>query len=181
MEGKDGNQNSWPIRHEEKRYMATALKDFLRQHAEKHQAEETKAKAMVEEWRDALERLFAQIRAWLKESDPGGVIEVKVNLEDVREPSLGRYRVPRLDLDFFGQWIGVIPKARKTVGVIRPTAGSVPEQADGRVDITDELRSYVLYRSKQSAGDVWFIDGLTSDQKAFDQDAFERVLMSYLR
>ena len=51
--------------------MTTTFKDFLRQQAEKHQAEESAAKATVEEWRNAIDGLFVQIRAWLKESGSG--------------------------------------------------------------------------------------------------------------
>jgi hypothetical protein len=38
----------------------------------------------------------------------------------ISEPGLGRYRVPRLNLRAFGKWIGIIPKARKTVGNVTP-------------------------------------------------------------
>jgi hypothetical protein len=59
--------------------MTTAFKDFLRQQAEKHQAEVIAGKATVEEWRTAIERLFAQLQAWLQEPDPEGVIEIGGN------------------------------------------------------------------------------------------------------
>ena len=39
---------------------------------------------------------------------------------------------------------GIIPKARKTVGVASPPRMSAPQRATGRVDITDELRRFVL-------------------------------------
>jgi len=108
--------------------------------------------------------------------------------------------VPRLDLHFFGKWIGIIPKARKTVGMAQPPQKSAPERAKGRVDITDELRRYVLYRFQEGSEDVWMIEGLMpdyeaiektwpgpvqyiprSEPKVLDQEALERALMSYLR
>src|SRR5207245_3718035 len=92
-------------------------------------------------------------------SDPEGLIEIQEAQQDVTEPGLGRYRVPRLDLRAFGKWIGIIPKARKTVGTATPPQKSAPERAAGRVDITDELRRYVLYRF-QDGNEVWLIDGL---------------------
>jgi hypothetical protein len=161
--------------------MTTAFKDFLRQQAEKHQAEVMAGKATVEEWRTAIERLFAQLRAWLQESDPEGVIEIEEGHQDVSEPGLGRYRVPRLNLRAFGKWVGIIPKARKTVGTATPPQKSAPQRAAGRVDITDELRRYVLYRFQEDGRDVWLIDDLESGAKPLDQEAFERALMSYLR
>jgi hypothetical protein len=89
-----------------------------------------------------------------------------------------------VDLHAFEKWIGIIPKARKTIATAHPPQKSVPERAIGRVDITDEILRYVLYRFRQDDGsDVWLIDDLRSEKnpKPFDQQAFEAVLMSYLR
>jgi len=157
-------------------------------------------KATVEEWRAAVERLFDQIKEWLKKSDPDGFIEIEQSQEDIKEPGLGRYRVPRLDLRFFGKWIGIIPKARRTVGTAKPPQKSAPERADGRVDITDELQRYVLYRFREGDRDVWVIDGFDRSYEApekawpgqvqytprseatlLNQETFEKALMSYLQ
>src|SRR4051812_16533997 len=100
--------------------MSTAFTKFLQQQAEKHQAEVKAGKATVEEWRAAVEKLFARIRAWLAESDPDGIIQIKQGKHEVAEAGLGRYEVPRLDLRAFGKWIGIIPKARNTVASARP-------------------------------------------------------------
>ena len=121
------------------------------------------------------------MRGWLKESDPEGVIEIEEGHQEITEPGLGRYRVPRLNLRAFGKWIGIIPKARRTVGTATPPQKSAPQRAAGRVDMTDELRRYVLYRFQEGGGDVWLIDDLESGAKPLDQEAFERALMSYLR
>jgi hypothetical protein len=161
--------------------MTTAFQDFLRQKADKYRAEVQSGKATVEEWRAAIERLFGQLRAWLKESDPEGIIEVEESHQDLTEPGLGRYRVPRLNLRAFDKWIGIIPKARNTVGTAHPPQKSAPQRAAGRVDITDELRRYVLYRSQEDGHEVWLIDDLESGQKLLDREVFERALMSYLR
>jgi hypothetical protein len=160
-----------------------------------HQAEALAGKATVDEWRAAVERLFVQVRAWLKESDPDGLIEVEERQEEIREPGLGRCCVPRLDLRVFGKWIAIIPKARRTVDTAKPPQASAPQRAAGRVDITDELRRYVLYRVQEGGRDVWLIDGLPaektwpgqvqyiprSEPKPLDPETFENALMSYLR
>jgi hypothetical protein len=69
------------------------------------------------------------------------------------------------------------------------------------VDITDELRRYVLYRFRQDGRDSWLIDGLEiggheasekawpgevryiprSEARPLNQEEFERALMSYLQ
>jgi hypothetical protein len=161
--------------------MTTAFREFLRQQAEKHQAEVSAGKATVDEWRAAIQALFAQLRAWLGESDPGGIIEIREGLQDLTERGLGRYAVPRLDLRAFGKWVGIIPKARQTVGTAHPPQKSVPERAAGRVDMTDELRRYVLYRFPDEGRDVWVIDDLHSPPRPLDKEAFEKALMSYLQ
>jgi hypothetical protein len=161
--------------------MNTVFRDFLRQQAEKHQAEASAGKATVDEWRAAIERLFGQLREWLQQSDPEGFIEIKEGQQDITEHGLGRYRVPRLDLRAFGKWIGIIPKARGTARTAHPPRKSAPERAIGRVDITDELRRYVLYRFQEGDREVWLIDDLESQPRLLDQDAFEKALMSYLR
>lgn len=179
--------------------MSTTFKEFLQRKAEKLQAEIQAGEATVDEWRSAIEKLFARIRGWLRESDPDGLIQIEEGQEEVSEPGLGRYRVPRLDLRAFGKWIGIIPKARKTVGKAIPPQKSAPERAEGRVDITDELRRYVLYRFRENAEDQWLIDGLDQgggflaelpaepgpmrpiQAKPLDREVFETALMSYLR
>lgn len=181
--------------------MSTTFREFLNEQAEKHQAQVNAGKAIIDEWRTAIENLFSQIRGWLKESDPKEVIKIEESQEEVKEPGLGPYRVPRLNLRAFGKWVGVVPKARRTVGAAKPPQKSVPERAEGRVDITDELRRYVLYRFKENGSDVWLIDGLQGggyevDEKEWpgqvkyiprpeprplDQETFEKALMSYLR
>jgi hypothetical protein len=181
--------------------MSTKFQEFLQQRAKKHEAEADAGKAVVDEWRLSIEHLFTQIREWLKESDPNGVIEIEESKQEIREPGLGLYRVPRLNLRAFGKWIGVIPKARRTVGIANPPQKSAPERADGRVDITDELRRYVLYRFRNNGQDAWLIDGLDiggqdasektwpgevrfiprSEPKPLDQEAFEKALMTYLQ
>src|SRR6266404_6173797 len=136
--------------------MNATLKQFLHEQVAKNQI----GKAEIDEWRSAVERLFIQIRGWLKEADPEGVIEIDQTDEFVNEPGLGRYRVARLNLRVLGKWIGIIPKARRTIGTAKPPEKSAPARADGRVDITDEVRRYVLYRIRQGEKDVWMIDNL---------------------
>ena len=89
----------------------------------------------------------------------------------------------------------------KTVGTANPPQQFAPQRAEGRVDITDELRRYVLYRFRDNDRDSWVIDGLDlgghdaneksgpgevrvirrSEQGRLDQEAFEKALMSYLQ
>lgn len=163
--------------------MSTIFTEFLREKAAKEEAVSAAGKAVVDEWRTAIERLFAQIRGWLADSDPDGIIEIKQGEQELSEEGLGRYRVPRLDLRAFDKWIGIIPKARQNVGAARPPQKSAPARAAGRVDLTDEVRRYVLYRyHEEGAEDVWLIDDFRWETpKPLGQQAFEAALMSYLQ
>ena len=180
--------------------MSTAFREFLQQQAKKHQAEADAGRPIcrcAHFYRTVVPSKFGN---GSKSPTPRATSLSKESQEAVTEPGLGRYRPPRLNLRFFGKWIGIIPKARKTVGKAQPPQKSAPERAQGRVDITDELRRYVLYRFQNGSEDVWLIDGLEpgyeavektwpgqvqytprAEPKVFDQEAVERALMSYLR
>ncbi len=161
--------------------MTTSFSDFLQEQAARYEAQTGEGKAEIEEWRAAVDRLLTQLCSWLKESDPRGIIEIERGQEKVKEPGLGRYEVPRLDLRAFGKWIGIIPKARRTVGTANPPQKGAPQRAAGRIDITNELRRYVLYRFTEGGQDTWLIDDLHSGAKPLEKEAFEKALMSYLQ
>jgi len=164
--------------------MSTTFTEFLREKAAKQAAQLKASGVDIEEWRGAVERLFAQLRAWLAQSDPDGIIRIEEGKEKINEPGLGRYVVPRLDLYVLDKWIGIIPKARKTVLTAHPPLRPAPERAIGRVDITDELRRYILSRFPRldGQGDMWFIEDVTvgTPPRPLDQAKFEEALMSYL-
>ena len=154
----------------------TSLSELLQSKAE----EARKNKDVIDEWVDALEKLFAQLQSWLDVADPKKVLIVNKVMRDVSEPNLGRYSAPYLNINAFGQWVGVIPKARKTIKTARPPQSGAPERATGRVDITDEIRRYVLYRFSNDDGHSWFIEGPSQDIVPLTQERFEEALMSYL-
>jgi hypothetical protein len=155
---------------------------FLREQAARHEAVARAGKAVVDDWRMAIQRLFDQMRAWLRESDPDGIIKIEMRPHELAEEGLGRYLVPRMDLTAFGKWVGIIPKARNTIASAQLPQKAAPERALGRVDITDEIRRYVLYRFPQEgADDVWMFEDLRSEPKPLEQQTFETALMSYFR
>jgi hypothetical protein len=165
--------------------MSISFKEFLREQAAKEEASVQANKSVIDDWRSSVDRLYGQIRGWLADSDPSGIIKIEPSEHKVKEEGLGVYRVPRLDLRAFGKWVGIVPKAIHTVGSARPPQKSVPERASGRIDITDEVRRYILYRLRDEAGsDIWIINdnplrGLAD--KPLTQQNFEAALMSYFR
>jgi hypothetical protein len=163
--------------------MSTSLKDFLKQKAVLYKAESEKNGQLVEEWRGAVDRLFTQLEAWLGTADPEGIILRERSQVEVTEPGLGRYPISRLNLRAFGKWVGLIPKARNTAKRANPQQTGAPEKATGRVDITDEIRRYVLYRFNAGTDERWFMDdtAANSELQPLTADRFESALLSYFQ
>jgi hypothetical protein len=161
--------------------MTTSFTEFLREQAEKRKAELSERKAILDEWTESLKQLYSKMREWLRSSDPDGILVVKDETWDAEEEGLGKYKVPCLDIRGLGRWIGIVPKARYTVATAHPPQKTTPERAAGRVDITNEVRRYILYRFRGEEGDTWLVDDQKNPLRILDQPAFEAALMSYLR
>jgi hypothetical protein len=163
--------------------MSTPLKDFLKQKASLYAAESEKNRQIVEEWQSAVDRLFTQLEGWLDAADPEGIIRRERSQIEVTEPGLGRYPISRLNLRAFGEWVGLIPKARKTVKRAAPQQKGAPEQATGRVDVTDEIRRYVLYRFGLGTEERWFIDdtATNTELQPLTAERLESALLGYFQ
>lgn len=160
----------------------SSFSELLLQKQERYEAEAAKNGAIIDEWVRAVDSLFAKLREWLSNADPNRILQVEEVKTEVNEPNMGRYFAPRLNIRAFGKWVGIIPKARKTVGTARPPQPGAPDAATGRVDITDEVRRYVLYRFDRNGEDSWFIEGPSSDSlQDLTQGQFEEALMSYFQ
>jgi hypothetical protein len=161
--------------------MSTTLREFLVQQKEQYEEIAKANQPLIEEWNQALHRLYATIQKWLDQADPHHILQVKLGTRTITEPTLGQYESPDLTIRAFGKWVGVIPKARKTIGTAIPPQLHAPSHATGRVDITDELRRYCLYRF-QDGEDKWFMVDPTNDhQQPLTQASFEAALLSYFR
>ena len=163
--------------------MSTSLRDFLKQKAALYATEDEKNKLTIEEWQGAVDGLFTRLENWLIAADPERIIQRERSQIEVNEPGLGRYSISRLNLQAFGKWVGLIPKARKTVKRAAPQQQGAPERATGRVDITDEIRRYVLYRFRQGEEEQWFIHDTTSDgeMQPLTAERFESALVGYFQ
>lgn len=158
----------------------SSLSELLQSKAENYAVEARKNKIVIDEWVEALEKLFVQLQGWLTDADPTKILQVEKTAKVMDEPNLGRYPAPYLNIKAFGQWVGIIPKARKTIKTARPPQAGAPERATGRVDITDEVRRFVLYRFTNDGGaDSWFIEGPAQAMEPLTQERFEEALMSY--
>jgi hypothetical protein len=110
--------------------MSATLTEFLREQAEKRKGKMAERQGVLDEWVEALNRLYDTVREWLREADPDGVLAVKTAEWKVTEEELGTYAAPRIDIHGLGRWVGFVPKARHTVGTATPPAGVGPGSGD---------------------------------------------------
>lgn len=163
--------------------MSTSLKDVLNEKAARYAAESEKNREAIEEWRRAVEALFNQLMDWLAVIDPDSHVQHELTQIKVTEPGLGQYEIARLDLRALGKWVGVIPKARKTVKSASLQQADSPERASGRVDITDEIRRFILYRFGEGTEEQWFVDDTATkdDLYPLTREQFESALVAYFQ
>ncbi len=156
----------------------STLSEFLKSHSEKHRTQ-AKAEELRKEWVGAVERLMQQLKAWIRDADTERVIEIRDQQHDVEEESLGPYTAPALLLLLDGRIVIVSPKGRQVVG--RPRG--IEPQPQGRVDLTNRLSTYSLYRVVNGGQDEkWLIvDDQGSAPRPFDRKAFEDALQSLFK
>jgi hypothetical protein len=163
----------------------TSFQEFLRQKLEGSNWKDRKR--LRTEWLGALNRLLDQIRDWIRESDPEGVIEfVTYEVERV-EGRLGVYDAPAIKIRLNTDDADVLPMGR-----FEPRPYSLDVHASqafhprsdfsgGRVDITNGERRHLLLRSIEDGQDRWF--ALMRGQSTpipFDRACLERILENVL-
>ena len=168
--------------------METSFQEFLRQKTEGSDWKDRGQRRR--EWLDALNRLFDQIRAWIREVDPEGLLElVSYEVERV-EDRLGVYDAPamkiRLDLDF----VDIRPVGRFAIGTLllrqlqalAANAQRCGDLSGGRVDMTNGERRYILLRSITDGQDCWY--ALAGDvggvPTPFDANCLQAILRNLL-
>ncbi len=142
--------------------MQTGFQEFLRQKLEGSDWRDRKK--LRSEWLGALNRLLDQIRGWLGESDPEGVLEfVTYEVERV-EGRLGVYDAPALKIRLNADFAEVLPIGRFTpLPYALQQMLSVPDNrrawgslSGGRVDITNGERRHFLLRSTDDGEENWY-------------------------
>lgn len=129
------------------------FREFLeKKAAEEHHLQRTQQR---EEWVAAVKRLLEQIRIWVAEADPQGILSVIPFEIERAEPDLGVYRVPALRIGLGDAAVEIRPLARKTHGFIE-ARGEASVPAEGRVDIVTGGRQYILYRSLLGGRETWY-------------------------
>ncbi len=164
--------------------MQTSFQEFLKQKVEGSDWKDRKR--LRAEWLGTLDRLLNQIRDWLRESDPEGVLEC-VNYEVQRvEERLGVYDAPALKIRLNTEYAEVLPIGRFTPQPFAFGQWLLDGYGDlnlskGRVDITNGERRHLLLRSGEGEG-RWFalIPG-RPEPIPFDRSCLEAILEDLLK
>ena len=154
--------------------------EFLKEQASKDP--QNKVERKKREWLSSVERLIAQARQWLDESDrETKVLRIVVDENhSVEEQEFGKYNIPCLQIWLGKKVVELRPIARNVAGGIGQGGLHIPAQ--GQVDITDRKRKIVIYRiKKEHDQDRWTI--LDPDQdivSELDRTTFEAAVQSLL-
>jgi hypothetical protein len=166
---------------ETRRPIVASLKEFLASEADKLRSEQTEAVSKREEWIASVERLIAEMKEWLGQADTERVLMIDESPIRVSERGLGTYEVPALTIGLGTREVRVKPVARVVSAPLRVTAVLQVSRAYGRVDMTNGLDSYLIFRVGKEATDRWMIveqNGPKTD--SFDRASFESALKSLL-
>jgi hypothetical protein len=169
--------------------MPTSFQEFLRQKVE---GSDWRDRARHRsEWLGGLRRLIQQIEAWLRESDPEGLLEQVTYDVQCVEPQLGVYDAPAMKIRLNTDYAEVRPIGRFTTHPIalqnllfipgnRERWGNL---SGGRVDITNGERRHLLLRSADDGQERWcaLMAGQATIPVPFDSGCLERILEDLLK
>jgi hypothetical protein len=159
-----------------------SLKEFIASQAQKLRNEESQAVDKRNEWVAAVDRLNQQIMAWLTSADPDhAILDVRETPYQLREEGIGSYLARGLIISAGRRELRVKPIARNVAGPLSSTGVIHVSRAYGRVDLTDGLQKFMIFRVQRDPDDRWSIieqDGFR--MQPFDQLAFEQAFKTLL-
>ncbi len=132
------------------------------------------------EWLAAIQHLLDQIRDWLRESDPEGVLDIEPYEVARTEHDLGTYDAPGLKIRLGAGEVNVLPMGREVPFMAIRGAAGVAAQFAGRVDVTDGFRKYNLYREIHDGKDLWQIRDERNRFTYLDAESLGRILQDLL-
>src|SRR5262249_5213009 len=137
--------------------------------------------AIIQDWERAVEQLLDQICEWTQAADPENILKIEKEHLGRSEEDLGYYRTFRLKITLDAREILVVPVARQVVGRFG-LPGEQHRQGLGRVDMTDGMRKYMLYRVMSETDEKWYmVDDDKFRTRELDQTAFEEAMLDLLK
>ncbi len=153
------------------------LREFLLKNVPR---EEIRRRQWREEWIAAVDRLLAQLRAWLTDAGTADMLDLEPLDFEKREQGLGAYHVKGLAINFGERTVKVTPVGRTVLARLGPYSEPGHENAEGRVDITNGAYKYFLYRKLTDAGEQWLVQDERSPIRPLDREQFEAILQDLL-
>jgi hypothetical protein len=161
------------------------LKDLLKREAEEQETHAEERTGLKLEWTDAVDRLMQQLESWLRDVDTEGALRIEATTHRIGERRIGFYDAKGLRIMLGSRSLGpreilVKPVARDNIAaVVGDPFGKTVK--DGRVDMTNYERRYMLFRRKTDAGDEWVIvDDRDHRAHPLDREHFEAAIQSML-
>ena len=156
------------------------LREFLLKNAPRAE-QENRRRQWREEWIAAVDRLLAQLRAWLTDADTAKLVDLEPLEFEKREQGLGAYHIHGLAIHFGERTVKVVPVGRNVLAHLGPYAEAGHENAEGRVDITNGAYKYYLFRKLNDAGaEQWLLQDERSAIRPLDREQFEAILQDLL-
>jgi hypothetical protein len=156
------------------------LREFLQKNAPRVEQERRRRQAR-EEWIAAVDRLLAQLRAWLTDAGTAEFLDLEPLDLEKREQGLGAYHIRGLAIRFGESTVKVLPAGRNVLAHLGAYAEPGHEKAEGRVDITNGPYKYFLYRKLNDAGlEQWLVQDDRSELRPLDRERFEAILQDLL-
>jgi hypothetical protein len=155
----------------------TTFQEFLDKQAK--QQHHSGWREQRDEWIAAVSRLMEKLGAWLAESDPKKVLDVVPIEHRSIEPNLGIYIAPGLRISLNQTVVDVAPIGRNVISTIAPH-GNAGVRSEGRVDITDGVRKYMLYRTLKDGQEIWYAVDERFQAAPLDRSRFEAILQDLL-
>jgi hypothetical protein len=157
----------------------SGFRDWLAEQAEREGSAEQR-RQIIEEWKDAVAELFAQMVRWLAEEDTHQVLTVETGLTHKEEEGLGPYDIAALRINLSARFVELVPLGRNVVGGIGKK-GDLGLRTEGRVDMRTRARKYVLYRVADEEGKRWVIVDDDDDTiQNLSKEAFVTALQELL-
>jgi hypothetical protein len=154
----------------------TSFQEFLQKKAKEQDVPSRHEKRA--EWIEAVRRLLVQIESWLGEADPQGLLDRIPLTFDRSERGLGSYKVEGLQIGVGDISVQVVPVACNVVASSRILVDG--GRVAGRVDITNRISKYILWRVVKDGHESWEVLDEKFDPSPLDRDKLESILQDLL-
>lgn len=156
-----------------------SFKEWLALEAERERVS-TRKLSLIEDWTTSVVALLAQLVRWLAEDDETRVLQVESGKIQLDEQGLGSYEIATLRIYLFARFADLIPAGRNVVGGVGKH-GELGYKSEGRVDLTNGVDKFLLYRVVTPDGKEWvLVDDEDYSVKPLTKASFEYALQVLL-